>query len=164
MRLRGNDVRARKPASLQAWRIGYARTVRDRGARGVGRSVRSWPGVGARPVIARLGVELGPRAIRAVRVEGWPRRGTRVVEIEWDPDSPDEAVGTLAEHLGAVRRIAVAVDLPLLFIKRVKLPALPAAERRNILRLEPERFFAVRSEDLVSAVRDDDLVFAVKET
>jgi len=55
------------------------------------------------------------------------------------------------------------VDLPLLFTKRVKLPALPAAERRNILRLEPERFFAVRSEDLVPAVRDDDLVFAAKE-
>src|SRR5881628_2971297 len=114
--------------------------------------------------MARLGVELGTRTIRAVRLEGWPRPRTRAVEIAWDRESPDEAVQALGQHLGAVRRIAVAVDLPLLFTKRVKLPALPAAERRNMLRLEPERFFAVRSEDLVPAVRDDDLVFAAKET
>jgi len=114
--------------------------------------------------MARLGVELGPRAIRAVRLEGWPRPRAQVVEVEWDRDDPGDAVRTLRETLGAARRIAVAVDLPLLFTKRVKLPALPAAERRNILRLEPERFFAVRSEDLVPAVRDDDdLVFAAKE-
>ncbi len=114
--------------------------------------------------MARLGVELGPRAIRGVRLEGWPRPRTQVVEVEWDRDDPGDAVRTLRETLGAARRIAVAVDLPLLFTKRVKLPALPAAERRNILRLEPERFFAVRSEDLVPAVRDDDdLIFAAKE-
>ncbi|PYP65450.1 MAG: hypothetical protein DMD36_19365 [Gemmatimonadetes bacterium] len=107
--------------------------------------------------MARLGVELGPRAIRGVRLEGWPRPRTQVVEVEWDRDDPGDAVRTLRETLGAA-------DRPLLFTKRVKLPALPAAERRNILRLEPERFFAVRSEDLVPAVRDDDdLIFAAKE-
>src|SRR5438094_8680859 len=114
--------------------------------------------------VARLGVELGTRTIRAVRLEGGPRPRARAVEIAWDRESPDEAVQALGQHLGAARRIAVAVDLPLLFTKRVKLPALPAAERRRILRLEPERFFAVRSEDLVPAVRDDDdLIFAAKE-
>src|SRR2546426_204134 len=114
--------------------------------------------------MARRGVELGTRTIRAVRLEGWPRPRTRAVEIAWDRESPDEAVQALGQHLGAARRIAVAVDLPLLFTKRVKLPALPAAERRNILRLEPERVFAVRSEGLVPAVREgDDLVFAAKE-
>jgi hypothetical protein len=61
-----------------------------------------------------------------------------------------------------VSRIAVAVDLPLLFTKRVTLPAVPAAERRAILRVEPERFFAVRSEDVIPAVRNDDLVFAAR--
>ncbi len=116
--------------------------------------------------MARLGVELGARAIRGVRVEGWPHARTRAVEIEWDRENPEEALHSLRQHLGAARRIAVAVDLPLLCAKRVQLPALPAAERRNILRLEPERFFAIRGEDVVPAVggeTDDDLVFAAKE-
>src|SRR5256884_278648 len=66
---------------------------------------------------------------------------------------------------GPAHRIAVAIDLPLLFIKQVKLPPLSEPEKRNILRLEPERFFPVRSEELVPAVRgDDNLVFAAKET
>src|SRR5207245_8035418 len=61
-------------------------------------------------------------------------------------------------------RIALALDLPLLFTKQVKLPALGPAGKRSILRLEPERFFAVRAEDIVPAVRgDDNLVFAARE-
>src|SRR3989441_12840225 len=115
--------------------------------------------------MARLGVELGTRTIGAVGLEGWPRPRTRAVEIAWDGERPDEAVQAWGQHLGAARRIAVAVDLPLLFTKRVKLPALPAAERRRILRLEPERFFAVRADEMVPAVRaDEDLVFAARET
>jgi Tfp pilus assembly protein PilN len=114
--------------------------------------------------MARLGVELATHTIRGVRLEGWPRPRPRAVEIAWDRDEPDEAVQALGQHLGPARRLAVAVDLPLLFTKRVKLPPLPAAERRRILRLEPERFFAVRADDIVPAVRaDDDLVFAARE-
>ncbi|HEX4600830.1 MAG TPA: PilN domain-containing protein [Gemmatimonadales bacterium] len=113
--------------------------------------------------MARLGVELGKRTIRGVRVDGWPTRRTRAVEIEWDLDAPEEAVLALRE-LGPVRSIAIAVDLPLLLTTRITLPAVAAAARRDILRLEAERYFAVRSEDLVPAVRqDDDLVFAVRE-
>jgi hypothetical protein len=114
-----------------------------------------------RPLMARLGVELGVHAIRAVRIEGWPRPRTRVVEIECDVDHLDEAIGALREDVGAPRRIALAIAMPLLRAKRVALPALSADERRSILSLEPERFFAVRSEEIVPAVRaDDDLVFA----
>jgi len=114
--------------------------------------------------MARLGVELGVHAMRAVRIEGWPRARARVVEIECDLDHLDEAVRALGEHVGTVRRIALAIDLPLLRAKRVALPALSADERRNILSLEPERFFAVRSDAIVSAVRaDDGLVFAASE-
>jgi len=118
--------------------------------------------------MANLGVEFGARTIRGVRVEGWPpwpspQARTRVVEIEWDRDNPADAVQALRQ-IGSARRIAVALDLPLLHTKRVKLPALPAADRRHVLRLEPERFFAVRSQELVPAVRaDDDLVFAANE-
>jgi Tfp pilus assembly protein PilN len=116
-------------------------------------------------MMARLGVELGARALRGVRLEGWLRPRARVVEVECDPTNPAEAVEALRQHLGPARRIAVAIDVPLLFMKRVKLPPLGESEKRNILRLEPERFFPVRAEEIVPAVRgDDDFVFAAKET
>jgi len=114
-------------------------------------------------MMARLGVELGARALRGVRLEGWLRPRARVVEVECDPANPAEAVEALRQHLGPARRIAIALDVPLLFMKRVKLPPLGEPEKRNILRLEPERFFPVRAEEIVPAVRDDDLVFAAKE-
>src|SRR2546421_10484135 len=114
--------------------------------------------------MVRLGIELGPRIVRGVRLEGWFRPRARGVEVECDPDNPVEAVEALRQHLGPAHRIAVALDLPLLFIKQVKLPPLSETEKRNILRLEPERFFAVRAEEMVPAVRSDDgLVFAARE-
>src|SRR3989475_1920527 len=116
-------------------------------------------------MMARLGVELGARALRGVRLEGWLRLRARVVEVDCDPANPAEAVEALRQHLGPARRIGVALDVPLLFMKRVKLPPLGESEKRNILRLEPERFFPVRAEEIVPAVRgDDDFVFAAKET
>src|SRR2546429_100609 len=115
-------------------------------------------------MMARLGVELGARALRGVRLEGRVRPRARVVEVECDPANPAEAVEALRQHLGPARRIAVALDVPLLFMKRVKLPPLGEPEKRNILRLEPERFFPVRAEEIVPAVRgDDSLVFATRE-
>jgi len=116
-------------------------------------------------MMARLGVEVGPRALRGVRLDGWYRPRARVGEVACDPEHPAEAVEALRQHLGPAHRIAVALDLPLLFIKQVKLPPLSETEKRNILRLEPERFFAVRAEEMVPAVRSDDgLVFAARET
>jgi hypothetical protein len=115
-------------------------------------------------MMARLGLELGARVIRGVRVDGWPRQHTSVFEIAYDRSYKDDAIRALEVHTNGVRRIAVAIDLPLLFTKRVKLPALSAAERRNILLLEPERFFADRSLGVVPAVRaDSDLVFAAQD-
>jgi type IV pilus assembly PilN-like protein len=59
--------------------------------------------------------------------------------------------------------MAVAVDLSFLYAKAVRLPPVPASEKRRILGLEPERFFPVRAEELVLALRaEDNLVFAVK--
>jgi hypothetical protein len=119
--------------------------------------------------VTRLGVELGPHAIRAVlvgaRLAGWRSPPhNRALDVEWDPQHPEDAIQALQEQVGTPRRIAVAVDLPLLITKRVKLPAVSAAERRDILRVEPDRFFAVRSDGIVPAVRiDDDLVFAANE-
>src|SRR2546425_2256887 len=115
-------------------------------------------------MMARLGIELGARTLRGVRLEGWYRTRARTVEIEWDGAHPAEAVAALRQHLGPARRIALALDLPLLFTKQVKLPALGPAGKRSILRLEPERFFAVRAEDIVPAVRGvDKLRFPAQE-
>jgi type IV pilus assembly PilN-like protein len=113
-----------------------------------------------------IGVEIGPRALRAVRVSGagWRRRPAQVVEIAGDPATPRDVATILREHFGATARIAVALDLPLLCVKQVKLPALAATAKRRIVSLEPERFFATRGEDVVAAARDEDnLVFATRE-
>ncbi len=115
---------------------------------------------------ARLGIELGARTVRGVRLAGWRGGPARAVEIEWDRENVGDAVETLREHLGPLPRgrLAVALDLPLLFIKRVTLPPLDATDKQRILRLEPERFFAVRGEEIVAAARaDDNLVFAARE-
>ena len=114
---------------------------------------------------SRLGIELGAHTIRGVRLEGWPRRRVRFAEVAWDSDNLQGAVDSLLQHLGSAQRLGVALDLSLLFVKQVKLPPLPAADKANIVRVEPERFFPVRLDDLVPVARDeDDLVFAARET
>jgi hypothetical protein len=111
--------------------------------------------------MTRVGLQLGAQHVRAVVLAGWPRRDVQSFEVPFDPEHPEDAIASLGPMLGAPARIAVAVDLQLLRVKRVTLPALPAAERRNILELEPERFFAVRGDEIVPAVRaGDGLVFA----
>jgi hypothetical protein len=114
-------------------------------------------------VSASIGLELDPRVIRGVRLEGWNRRPTRTLEAEWTADGIGEVVRGLREQLGPARRVAVAIRLPLLFAKRVKLPPLPPAERRKILRLEPQRFFPIRLEELVIQLGPGELVFAARE-
>jgi len=116
-------------------------------------------------VNSRLGIELGARVIRGVRLDGWAKRSARVAEVEWDGADPQEAVRALHAHLGPANDVRVAIDLSLLFVKQVKLPPLSAADKADIIRVEPERFFPVRAEDLVPATRArDDLVFAARET
>ncbi len=112
---------------------------------------------------SRLGIELAPGVLRAVRVDGWMRPRVRAFEVAFEGDGLEAAVAQVRSRLGAATRVAVAVELSSLLVKRVKLPPLPVAERRRILSLEPERWFAVRAEDLVVSVRDDDLVFAARE-
>ena len=102
-------------------------------------------------MMARLGIELGARTLRGVRLEGWYRTRARTVEIEWDSAHPAEAVAALRQHLGPARRIALALDLPLLLTRQVKLPALGPAGKRSILRLEPERFLDRKSTRLNSS-------------
>ena len=111
----------------------------------------------------RLGIELGPEMIRAVRLDRWGRNRAHPLELHWDPAEPAEAVAALRESFGPVDRLAVAVDLSFLFAKQVRLPPLAATEKRRILTLEPERFFPVLGEELVLALRtEDNLVFAIR--
>lgn len=112
------------------------------------------------PVNGTLGIELDSHVIRGVRLGG---RRVQVLETVWDPENPAEGVRMLRENFGCARRLALAVRLPLLFAKRVKLPPLSSAERRKVLRLEPQRFFPVRLEDLVVTVVNDDFAFAARE-
>ena len=112
---------------------------------------------------ARVGLELGPDLIRAVRLGRWGRKRPHTVELQWDPAHPAEAAAALRESLGEIGRISLAVDLSFLFAKQVRLPPLAPAEKRRILTLEPERFFPVRAEELVLALRaEDNLVFAAR--
>ena len=115
-----------------------------------------------------IGIEIRRDTLRAAQLSGWPHRRVRIAEAAWQWDDPAAiatAVETIRVALGPASRVAVAVDLALLLTKRVKLPPVPAAEKRRILSLEPDRFFAVRGgEDLVVSARDDDgLVFAARE-
>src|SRR4051812_5442641 len=112
----------------------------------------------------KLGIELDAGVIRAVRIEKGGGSPTRVVEAHWDPERPEEAVQAIRDNFGSARHVAVAIGLPLLLVKRVQLPPVPAADRAAILQLEPQRFFAVRLEDFIASVRDEDnLVFAARE-
>ena len=114
--------------------------------------------------MARIGVELGRRRLRGVRIDGGLRARVRTAEVAWDGEDIEGAVSRLHSELGSASRIAVAVDLPLLFVKPLDLPAVPAEEKTRIVALEPERYFPIRGEDVVLAARDEDaLVFAARE-
>lgn len=113
-----------------------------------------------RPV---LGIELGPDRIRAVRLTGRRGAAARALEVAWDPDAPDPGVAALRAAAGPGVALAIAIGLPLLHVKRLRLPPLPAPERRRMLALEPERFFATRGTELLCAVTDNDLAFAAPE-
>jgi Tfp pilus assembly protein PilN len=89
----------------------------------------------------------------------------RTLEVSWDPENPGEAVAAVRAHFGTARRVYAAVDLSLLRVKQIELPPVPLGEKRRILSLEPDRFFAVRGEELAFALQSEgDLVFAGQES
>lgn len=109
----------------------------------------------------RVGLELTPDRIRAVTVRGWRASPVDTFEIKWNPAVPRDAVAVLRQHLGRVTAIGVAVGLGFTHVKHVPLPPVPDEERRGILTLEPDRFFAIEGGEIVAAtMRDSDLVFA----
>ena len=113
-------------------------------------------------LLPRIGIEIGPHRLRAVRIGAGRRERIDSMEVEWSSDAPAETVSALRDRFGPGALLSVAVDAAALLVKRVTLPPLPLEERRRILTLDPERYFPLRGEDLVVAVRDDDLVFAAR--
>lgn len=108
-----------------------------------------------------VGLELGPTTVRAVVLDAWRSTPRKTLVAEWDPARPEDAAARLLQQLGPTRRIALSVGLGFLHVKRVKLPPAPAAERRRILALEPDRFFPVQGEALVISLADQaSLAFA----
>jgi hypothetical protein len=88
-----------------------------------------------------VGVELGLERVRAVvRTRG----GTlHTYELPYAVDRLAEMVAQLAAAAGDVRGIGLAIGLAHLHVKQVKLPPVAHAARRQMLSVEPERWFAV---------------------
>jgi hypothetical protein len=92
-------------------------------------------------VSGMIGVELGAERVRAV-VRA--RSGAlRTFEVAYTPDRLDDMVAQLSAAVGDVRGIGLTIGLAHLHVKQVKLPPVPHAARRQMLSVEPERFFAV---------------------
>ncbi|MEO7367279.1 MAG: hypothetical protein ABIZ36_04940, partial [Gemmatimonadaceae bacterium] len=109
----------------------------------------------------RVGVELTEDRIRAVTVSQWSRKPEQTFEIRWDPRAPGEAVTLLRHQLGDTSGIGLSIGLAYTHVKHVRLPPVAADERRGILTLEPDRFFAMDSSRIVVAAAEaSDLVFA----
>ena len=113
---------------------------------------------------SRLGLEIGARSVRAVRLDGAVRRSMRALEVPWDGGQLDEPMRRIQAELGPARHVGVAIDLPHLLVKEIALPALPASGKVAVVSLEPERYFPVRGEELVVTARArDGLVVAARE-
>lgn len=84
------------------------------------------------------------------------------MEVEWAIHPPADSIGALRERFGSGNAVAVALDMSVLFVKRLELPPLSMDERRRIVAMDPQRYFPVREDDLVAGVREDDLVVATR--
>ena len=107
-----------------------------------------------------IGVELGSERVRAVvRSRGG---SLRTFELPFTPDRLDDMVAQLSAAVGDVRGIGIAIGLAHLHVKQVKLPPVPHAARRQMLTVEPERWFAVPQGALtaVALTADGDIALA----
>ena len=87
------------------------------------------------------GIELSTDRVRAVvRNRGG---ALHTFEMAYSPDRLDDMVAHLSAAAGDVRGIGLAIGLAHLHVKQVKLPPVPHAARRQMLSVEPERWFAV---------------------
>ncbi|MFN8574641.1 MAG: PilN domain-containing protein [Gemmatimonadaceae bacterium] len=109
-----------------------------------------------------VGIELTEREARGVRLGRWTKRVTATHRVPWNPARPADALAELRAALGPADRLAIAVGLGLLELKRVDLPPAPTAERERMLQLEPDRYFASADQPLVTGLDESSgLAFAI---
>ena len=111
----------------------------------------------------RLGIEITHTHVRAVALAAWGTRARATVELPWDPDNPAAAVALLSSRVGRVGRIAVALGLDCLHVKQVDLPPAPLRLRRQMIAVEPDRFFPVQDERVAVGI-DGSIAFATDQT
>jgi len=110
----------------------------------------------------RVGVEITGTRLRAVSLAAWGDRPRACVESEWDAEHPAASVAMLAGRLGGVGRVALAIGFDSLHVKHVDLPAAPPAVRRQMVAVEPDRFFPVQDERVVVGIAGD-VAFAMAQ-
>ena len=87
------------------------------------------------------GVEIGVERVRVVvRARGG---ALHTYEMPCATERVNDMVSQLSAAAGDVRVIGLAIGLAHLHVKQVKLPPVSHAERRQMLSVEPERWFAV---------------------
>lgn len=109
---------------------------------------------------AVAGVEIGANALRVVVRSG--RRGARTLTVPYTPDTINESVTRLAATAGAVRNIGVAIGMAHLHVKQVQLPPVAHGARRQMLTVEPERWFTMAPETpaAIALTANGELAFA----
>lgn len=110
----------------------------------------------------RVGIEITRTHVRAVALGALGKRPRTIAEAEWDGEHPAVGVGAIAGRLGRVGRIGLAIGLEHLHVKHVELPPAPPSVRRQMLAVEPDRFFPVQDERVVVGV-EGNVAFAMDE-
>lgn len=108
------------------------------------------------------GLEISLYLVRAVTVSRFSRSPLRRFDLPWSAESIEDTVALLRENLGVVSSIGIALGFEFLHLKHLKLPPVDAAAKRQIVTLEPERFFPVSTPVVVTATEKSDLVFAAE--
>src|SRR5262245_46417510 len=118
---------------------------------------------GARSVSDRVGIEISLTRARAVALAAWGDRPRVIAAVDWDSTHPAAAVAAIQRRLGRVGRIALAIGLEHLHVKHVELPPAPRVVRREMLAVEPDRFFPV-GEERVAVGLEGNVAFAMDQT
>jgi len=111
----------------------------------------------------RVGVEITGNRLRAVALAAWGDRPRAFADVDWDPAHPAASVAALASRMGRVGRIGLAIGLDHLYVKHVELPPAPAIIRRQMIAVEPDRFFPVQDERVTVGLAGS-VAFAIDQT
>jgi hypothetical protein len=104
---------------------------------------------GARSVSDRVGVEIAGTRLRAVALAAWGDRPRAQVDVEWHAANPAASIAALASRMGRVGRVALAIGLDQLHVKHVELPPAAPRVRRQMIAVEPDRFFPVQNDQVI---------------